>query len=106
VPSAPGAAATPDTAAAADTAALTTPVPPAPFLKVRFTGPSWVEVKDAEGKVLLSQHSAAGAEHVVEGTPPFYVVIGDTTKAAVEVRGESYDLAPHTRQNVARFTVN
>ena len=105
-PSAP-AAATPDTAAAtADTAALTTPVTPAPFLKVRFTGPSWVEVKDAEGKVLLSQHSAAGAEHVIEGTPPFYVVIGDTTKAAVEVRGESYDLAPHTRQNVARFTVN
>ncbi len=103
----PPAAATPDTAVAtADTVALTTPVPPAPFLKVRFTGPSWVEVKDAEGKVLLSQHSAAGAEHVVEGTPPFYVVIGDTTKAAVEVRGESYDLAPYTRQNVARFTVN
>ncbi|HQR56604.1 MAG TPA: DUF4115 domain-containing protein, partial [Burkholderiaceae bacterium] len=75
-------------------------------LKVRFSGPSWVEVKDAEGKVLLSQHSTAGAEHVIEGTPPFYVVIGDTTKAAVEVRGENYDLAPYTRQNVARFTVN
>jgi cytoskeleton protein RodZ len=99
------AAAAPD-GAAADTAGLTTPVPPAPFLRIRFSGPSWVEVKDAEGKVLLSQHSAAGAEHVIEGTPPFYVVIGDTTKAAVEVRGENYDLAPHTRQNVARFTVN
>jgi hypothetical protein len=24
----------------------------------------------------------------------------------VEVRGESYDLAQYTRQNVARFTVN
>lgn len=105
VASAP-AAATTDSAAAADTAALTTPVPPAPLLKVRFSGPSWVEVKDAEGKVLLSQHSTAGAEHVIEGTPPFYVVIGDTTKAAVEVRGENYDLAPYTRQNVARFTVN
>ena len=101
------AAATPDTAAAtAESVAMTTPVTPAPFLKVRFTGPSWVEVKDAEGKVLLSQHSAAGAEHVIEGTPPFYVVIGDTARVAVEVRGESYDLAPHTRQNVARFTVN
>jgi cytoskeleton protein RodZ len=101
------ATATPDAAtAAADTAGLTTPVPPAPFLRFRFSGPSWVEVKDAEGKVLLSQHSAAGAEHVIEGTPPFYVVIGDTTKATVEVRGENYDLGPHTRQNVARFTVN
>jgi len=105
-PAAP-AAATPDAAtAAADTAGLTTPVPLAPLLRIRFSGPSWVEVKDAEGKVLLSQHSAASAEHVIEGTPPFYVVIGDTAKAAVEVRGENYDLAPHTRQNVARFTVN
>jgi cytoskeleton protein RodZ len=105
-PAAP-AAATPEAAtAAADTAGLTTPVPPAPLLRIRFSGPSWVEVKDAEGKVLLSQHSAAGAEHVIEGTPPFYVVIGDTAKAAVEVRGENYDLAPYTRQNVARFTVN
>lgn len=105
-PAAP-AAATPDAAtAAADTAGLTTPVATAPLLRIRFSGPSWVEVKDAEGKVLLSQHSAAGAEHVIEGTPPFYVVIGDTAKAAVEVRGENYDLAPHTRQNVARFTVN
>jgi cytoskeleton protein RodZ len=101
------ASASSDTApAAADTASLTTPVPPAPLLKIRFAGPSWVEVKDAEGKVLLSQHSAAGAEHVIEGTPPFYVVIGDTTRATVEVRGESYDLAQYTRQNVARFTVN
>ncbi len=100
-------AASPEAApAAADAASLTTPVPPAPFLKFRFNGPSWVEVKDAEGKVLLSQHTIAGAEHVIEGTPPFYVVIGDTTKAVVEVRGEAYDLAPYTRQNVARFTVN
>ncbi len=102
-----GAAAMPDPAAAAtDPASLTTPLLPAPLLKVRFTGPSWIEVKDAEGKVLLSQHSAAGAEHVIEGTPPFYVVIGDATKAAVEVRGESYDLTQYTRQYVARFTVN
>jgi cytoskeleton protein RodZ len=104
-PPAPAATASDASPAAADTT-LTTPVPPPPFLKVRFSGPSWVEVKDAEGKVLLSQHSVAGAEHVIEGTPPFYVVIGDTAKAVVEVRGEGFDLAPHTRQNVARFTVN
>jgi cytoskeleton protein RodZ len=105
-PPAPAGTASDASPAAADTTTLTTPVPPPPFLKVRFSGPSWVEVKDAEGKVLLSQHSVAGAEHVIEGTPPFYVVIGDTAKAVVEVRGEAFDLAPHTRQNVARFTVN
>ena len=82
------------------------PVPPSPLLKLHFNGPSWAEVKDAEGKVLHSQHNQAGSEYVIEGTPPFYVVIGDANKATVEVRGEAYDLAPHTRQNVARFTIN
>jgi cytoskeleton protein RodZ len=82
------------------------PVPVPPLLKLRFTGTSWAEVKDAEGKVLHSQHNIAGAEFVVEGTPPFYVVIGDAGVSTVEVRGEAFDLAPHTRQNVARFTIN
>ena len=82
------------------------PLPPSPLLKLHFNGPSWAEVKDAEGKLLHSQHNQAGTEYVIEGTPPFYVVIGDANKATVEVRGEAYDLAPHTRQNVARFTIN
>jgi cytoskeleton protein RodZ len=82
------------------------PVAPAPLLKLRFNGSSWAEVKDAEGKALHSQHNSAGSEYVIEGTPPFYVVIGDANRASVEVRGETYDLTPYTRQNVARFTIN
>lgn len=94
------------TTAAPDPAPTLEPVAPPPLLKLRFTGPSWAEVKDAEGKVLHSRRDEAGDEIVVEGTPPFYVVLGDANKATVEVRGETYDLVPHTRQNVARFTVN
>jgi hypothetical protein len=56
---------------AADGAAAMEPVPVPPLLKLRFTGTSWAEVKDAEGKVLHSQHNTAGTEFVVEGTPPF-----------------------------------
>jgi cytoskeleton protein RodZ len=93
-------------ASASESAALLEPIPPPPLLKLRFSGASWAEVKDAEGKVLHSQHNTAGAEYVIEGTPPFYVVIGDTTKTSVEVRGEAYDLSQYSRQNVARFTIN
>ncbi len=103
-PATPAPAAVP--AGASESAALLEPVPPPPLLKLRFSGASWAEVKDAEGKVLHSQHNTAGAEFVIEGTPPFYVVIGDTTKTSVEVRGEAYDLSPYSRQNVARFTIN
>ena len=91
---------------ASESAAVMEPVAPPPLLKLRFTGPSWAEVKDAEGKVLHSQHNSPGAEYVIEGTPPFYVVIGDATKTTVEVRGEIFDMAPYTKQYVARFTIN
>jgi cytoskeleton protein RodZ len=91
---------------AGESAAVMEPVAPPPLLKLRFTGPSWAEVKDAEGKVLHSQHNSPGAEFVIEGTPPFYVVIGDATKSTVEVRGEIFDMVPHTKQYVARFTIN
>jgi cytoskeleton protein RodZ len=91
---------------ASESAAVMEPVAPAPLLKLRFTGPSWAEVKDAEGKVLHSQHNSPGSEFIIEGTPPFYVVIGDATKTTVEVRGEVFDMAPHTKQYVARFTIN
>lgn len=102
------ATATPATvpAGAPESAAQLEPIPPPPLLKLRFGGASWAEVKDAEGKVLHSQHNTAGTEFVIEGTPPFYVVIGDATKTSVEVRGEAYDLSPYSRQNVARFTIN
>lgn len=103
IPAAPAAPVVPVSTPAAE---QIEPLPPAPTLKIRFSGNSWAEVKDAEGKVLYSQHNAAGAEAAIEGTPPLYIVIGDTTKTAVEVRGEPFDLAPHTRQNVARFTIN
>jgi cytoskeleton protein RodZ len=91
---------------ASDSAAVMEPIAPPPLLKRRLTGPSWAEVKDAEGKVLHSPHNSPGAEFVIEGTPPFYVVIGDATKTTVEVRGEIFDMVPHTKQYVARFTIN
>ncbi len=78
----------------------------APTLTLRFSGQSWVEVTDANGKVVLSQLSSAGAEHAVDGALPLTVVIGDAGKTMVDVRGEAFDLQPFTRNNVARITVN
>lgn len=75
------------------------------LLWMKFSGPSWVEVTDSEGRVLVSQNKAAGDEILLDGRPPLSVVIGDAGKAVVEVRGEEFSLAPVTRVNVARFVV-
>lgn len=77
----------------------------APTLLLRFDGASWVEVTDANGKILLSRLSSAGDEHVLDGELPLTVVIGDAGKASVDVRGEAFSLQSFTRNNVARFAV-
>lgn len=77
----------------------------APTVLLRFTGDSWAEVTDRNGKILLSQLSSAGAEHVLDGELPLNVVIGDANFASVEVRGAAFNLQPFTRNNVARFTI-
>lgn len=110
-------AADPPAAAPADTAEPTAAAMPAPapsqpvadanaLLSLSFSGISWVEVTDANGKVLLSQLAREGdVLKPAGGTPPLSVVIGDASKASVAVRGEPFNLDPIKRANVARFTV-
>lgn len=70
-----------------------------------FRGSSWVEIKDAKGAMLLSTMGFPGATHAVDGVAPLEVVLGNAEAVVVTLRGEAFDLAPHTRQNVAKFTV-
>lgn len=76
----------------------------APMVLV-FRGSSWVEIKDSRGAILLSTMGFPGATHAVDGVAPLEVVIGNAEAVAVTLRGDAFDLTPHTRQNVAKFTV-
>ncbi|HEX5638171.1 MAG TPA: RodZ domain-containing protein [Burkholderiaceae bacterium] len=76
------------------------------LLSLSFSGVSWVEVTDVNGKVLLSQLAREGdVLKPAGGTPPLSVVIGDASKASVTVRGEPFSLEQIRRANVARFSV-
>lgn len=70
-----------------------------------FEGPSWVEVKDAAGQVLLSQLNPAGSEQVVEGRAPLSLIIGNADTVRLEANAQPVDLRPHTRVQVARLTI-
>lgn len=80
-------------------------VPATSRIVLRFDAESWVEIRDASGKVLLSQLNPAGTEKVVQGTPPFSVVVGNAQHVQLTYDGQAFDLAPHTRVEVARFTL-
>lgn len=70
-----------------------------------FEGPSWVEVKDSSGQVLLSQLNPAGSQRVVEGRAPLSLIIGNAGTVRLEADTRPVDLKPHTRVEVARLTI-
>jgi cytoskeleton protein RodZ len=68
-----------------------------------FHDESWVEVKDRNGRTLLSQINRKGTRKVVDGDPPFVLVIGNASKVDLRYRNEPVDLRPHTKVEVARM---
>lgn len=74
-------------------------------LRFVFAGESWVEVRDRDNKVVLSQVGAPGSERAVDGQGPFSLVIGYAPGVKLFWRGQSVDLAPHTKGEVARLVL-
>lgn len=70
-----------------------------------FDGNSWVEVKDATGRTVFSQMNAKGTTQVVEGHPPFQLVVGNASHVRLQYNDQLVDLRPHTRVEVARLTL-
>ncbi|HEX7070992.1 MAG TPA: DUF4115 domain-containing protein, partial [Rhodothermales bacterium] len=91
--------------AQAPSAAILAPAPAAGRIALHFDAESWVEIRDASGKVLLSQLNPPDSDKVVRGVPPFAVVIGNAQHVKLTYDGQPFDLAPHIRVEVARFTL-
>ena len=75
-------------------------------LRFVFNGQSWVEVRDAEGKVVFSRTNAAGTERRVQGEPPFSVVVGGASNVQLTYNGNAIDLAPYSTDDVARLQLD
>ncbi len=66
---------------------------------------AWLEVTDGAGRQLVSSLNRAGSERVVQGRGPFTFVIGNASRVRVLLNDREVDLKPHTRVEVARFTL-
>ena len=72
-----------------------------------FDKDCWVEVKDGNGKMILSDLYSAGdtIEQVV--TAPIEVLLGRSSGVAtMTFDGQAIDLKPHTRKDIARLTLS
>lgn len=74
-------------------------------ISLRFAEQSWVSVVDRDNKEILNKNKPAGSEETVEGMKPFKVVIGNSAGTSLVFNGKVIDLAPHTKLNVARLTL-
>ena len=72
-----------------------------------FDKDCWVEIKDGNGKMILSDLYSAGdtIEQVV--TAPIEVLLGRSSGVAtMTFDGQVIDLKPHTRKDIARLTLS
>jgi len=73
---------------------------------LNFLQDSWVEIKQGDGRTLISQKVPGGSTRVVEGKPPFSVIIGNAHSVQLQYDDRGVDLTPHTKVDVARLTLN
>ena len=76
---------------------------PGGALQIGVRETSWIEVREAGGRVLLSRDVVPGEELALEGAAPLRLVIGNASGARIVWGGRAIDLAAHTRDNVARL---
>ncbi len=79
--------------------------PPPGALRVEFDDRSWVEIRDATQKIVFVGEYPAGTRQNVEGKAPFQVWIGKASGVRLFMGERSIDLKPHTREEVARFSL-
>ena len=84
------------------------PAAPANGSVLRFTatGESWVQVRDANNRVVMEKILKAGDvyEETAAGRP-LQVVVGNSGVTKLEIDGAAWDLAASAKNNVARFEV-
>ena len=74
-------------------------------IRLIFDEDAWVEIKDKNGNVLMSQVNPAGSVQSLGGDPPFALTIGHASSVKLYYKGKQVDLAPSTNAEVAHVTL-
>jgi len=74
-------------------------------VNMTFSDRTWVSVTDKSGKVIYEKLSRNGDTETINGKPPFNMVIGNASATKLSFSGQNIDLTAHTKNNVARITL-
>ena len=77
------------------------------LLIMNFDKDCWVEIKDGNGKMILSDLYSAGDKIEQVVTAPIEVLLGRSSGVPlIMFNGQAIDLKPHTTKDIARFIVS
>ena len=75
------------------------------LLSMSFSADCWVDIRDANGKPMLTGIKSAGEKVELSGDTPYRVVIGAPTAVTLTFEGERVDLSRYSPKQVARFSL-
>ncbi len=74
-------------------------------IRLDFDSESWVEIKEQDGRTLMSQLNSRGTRAVIIGRPPLSLVIGNAAAVRLSYNDKPVDLKPYIQVEVARLTL-
>lgn len=91
----------------ADTVELASTTKPTQGVVFDFTSACWVDIRDSNGRKVLYGGIGSGERHLVEGPPPYKVVLGDSGCVDITVNGQAVEPQPAIAgKRIARFALN
>jgi cytoskeleton protein RodZ len=82
--------------------------PAAKLAKLSFIAyeDTWISVTDANGKKVYDEILPAGSTKTVEAEPSVSVIVGNEPGTSLSMNGKKIDMAPYTRNNIARLKLD
>ncbi|TOE73804.1 helix-turn-helix domain-containing protein [Vibrio parahaemolyticus] len=75
------------------------------LLTMKFKADCWIQIKDTNGKTLVSGTQKPGQDVELTGKAPFKVILGAPEGVTMTFASEPVDLSGYTSGKVARFTL-
>jgi cytoskeleton protein RodZ len=67
---------------------------------------TWISVADTNGKIVFDKILFAGGRESIDVKPPVKITVGNARATKLSVNGKPMELAPYSRNNIARVKVD
>jgi cytoskeleton protein RodZ len=74
-------------------------------INITLTSDSWIEIYDSNDNRMFHDLAQAGKQYNIKGTAPFNVLLGFSAGVKLEFNGKPFNVEPHSKNGVARFTL-